>query len=102
MDWCRRVDRLTWQPDEWWVACEADCPTPFESTSERETAHQLYAAVEQLPQEGREVIHLHFYQALTINDTAEALGIAASTVKYRLRNALDALQRRTAELKPIT
>jgi DNA-directed RNA polymerase specialized sigma24 family protein len=36
---------------------------------------------------------------LSLNETAEALGIATSTVKYRLRDALDSLRARTNETK---
>jgi len=77
----------------------ADGPSPFESASGREAAHRLYALVEQLAEEQREVVHLHYYQALSLQETADALSIATSTVKYRLRNALDFLKLRLAEPK---
>ena len=54
----------------------------------------------------RETVHLHYYQGLTLQETAEAMGIAASTVKYRLRSALAQLERKLASepmaLKPST
>jgi RNA polymerase sigma factor (sigma-70 family) len=77
----------------------AEGPSPFESAAERELALQLYGRVEQLEDEQRVVIHLHYYQSLSIQETADALGVATSTVKYRLRHALDALQSRLAEPK---
>jgi DNA-directed RNA polymerase specialized sigma24 family protein len=40
---------------------------------------------------------LHYYQGLSIAETAEALGIATSTVKHRLREAIEFLKARTAE-----
>ena len=47
----------------------------------------------------REVVHLHYYQGLSLSETSEALGIATSTVKYRLREALDVLRSQTNEPK---
>jgi RNA polymerase sigma factor (sigma-70 family) len=54
----------------------------------------VYANVDALDPELRETIHLHYYQELTLQETADALGIAASTVKYRLRQALEQLQKK--------
>ena len=72
---------------------------PLESAAERETAQQLHALIAQLDDGQRDVVHLHYYQSLTLQETADALGIATSTVKYRLRNALDLLQARLTEPK---
>ena len=99
VDWRRQRNRLDPQSDDWWETCVADGPNPFEDAAARELAHQLYALVEQLDEGQREVVHLHYYQALSLQETAEALDIATSTVKYRLRNALEALQSRMAEPK---
>lgn len=94
VDWRRVNNRLDAQTDEWWQACAVEGPGPFENTAERETAQQLYHAVEQLSDEQRDVIHLHYYQSLSLQETADALNVATGTVKYRLRNALDLLQLR--------
>ena len=89
VDWRRPKNRFETQPEEWWLSCVADGPSPFEETAERELAHQLYRLVEELDDETRETVHLHYYQGLTIEETANALGIATSTVKYRVRRALE-------------
>ena len=99
VDWRRKGNRLHAQSDEWWEACEADGPSPFQNASERDAAHQLYAAVEELEEDQRATVHLHYYQGLTLQETADALNIATSTVKYRLRQALASLQSRLAEPK---
>ena len=99
VDWRRKGNRLDAQSDEWWEACVAEGSSPLESTCERDAAHQLYAAVEQLDDDQRVTIHLHYYQGLTLQETADALNIATSTVKYRLRQALASLQSRLAEPK---
>jgi len=99
VDWRRGNDRMEPQTDEWWTTCAADGLSPFEEATERETACQLYAAVDQLEETIRETVHLHYYQGLTIQETADALGIATSTVKYRIRNALDLIRARLPETK---
>ena len=99
VDWRRQRNRLDPQSDDWWETCAAAGPSPFESTAEREMAHQLYGVVEQLEANQREVVHLHYYQSLSLQDTADALGVATSTVKCRLRGALGLLQSRLAEPK---
>jgi len=99
VDWRRKGNRFDGQSDDWWETCESDEPSPFENAAEREIAHQLYALVEQLDEEQRQPVHLHYYQGLSLQETADALNIAKSTVKYRLRNALDFLRSQTAEPK---
>ncbi|MBI5384430.1 MAG: RNA polymerase sigma factor [Verrucomicrobia bacterium] len=96
-DWWRRKDPLESASDEWWEARAADSPSPFEDAAERELAARLYALVGQLDAEKREAVHLHYFQGLTLAETADALGVAASTVKYRLREALEFLRARMTE-----
>jgi len=107
VDWRRRRNFSESRGDEWWETCIADGPSPFEDAVERDLARRLYTAVERLDEPAREVIHLHYYQRLSLQETAEVLHVAISTVKYRLRGALDALRSHTAEprlpgLKPNT
>jgi RNA polymerase sigma-70 factor (ECF subfamily) len=92
VDWRRADHRAEAQPDEWWAACPAPGPGPAELAAQADLAHALYAAVDRLDPELRDAVHLHYYQGLSIQETADALGTAGSTVKYRLRNALDELQ----------
>ena len=99
VDWRRRRNSLEWQSDEWWQTCAAEGPSPFEDVAEKELAHRLYALVDQLEEGSKEAVHLHYYQGLSIKDTAEVLGVATSTVKYRLREALNFLRSQTAEPK---
>jgi|SRR5271170_421326 len=94
LDWRRKGSRLEPRGEEWWQECVADGPSPFEDAAGRESATRLHALVQQLDEEKREAVHLHYYQGLSLSETAEVLGIAASTVKYRLREALDFLKAR--------
>jgi RNA polymerase sigma-70 factor, ECF subfamily len=92
LDWRRANRRGEPQTDEWWSSCPAEGPTPAELVEHNDLACALYAAVDRLDPELRSTIHLRYYQGLTLQETAEALGTATSTVKYRLNNALDQLQ----------
>lgn len=94
VDWRRVKNRFDSQSDDWWLTCPADGPSPFEEAADRESVHQLYSLVERLEEPTRETVHLHYYQGLTIQETADALGIATSTVKYRLRGALDSIKQK--------
>ena len=88
VDW-RRADRRTeLRPDEWWALCAGDEPTPDEAFGRADLAATVFRSVDQLEPELRETVHLHYYQELTLRETADAQGIATSTVKYRLRQAL--------------
>jgi RNA polymerase sigma factor (sigma-70 family) len=59
-------------------------------------AARLHALVDGLPPDLRDTVHLHYYQELSLQETADALSVAASTVKYRLRQALAALEKNLA------
>jgi RNA polymerase sigma-70 factor (ECF subfamily) len=99
VDWRRIRNVIDYQTEQWWEMRAEEGPSPFESAAEREAAHQLYAAVEQLDEEARHAVHLHYYQGLSLKETAEVLNVATSTVKYRLREALNSLRTQTAEPK---
>ena len=93
VDW-RRTNRPTEsRSDEWWAACPASEPSPDEAAARSDLASTLYTSVDRLAPDLRDSVHLHYYQGLTLQETAEAMGVASSTVKYRLRQALDQLQR---------
>lgn len=93
LDWRRADRRAEAQSDEWWTACASDGPQPDELVLRADMGAVVYAAVDRLEPDLRDTVHLHYYQELTLQETADALGIAASTVKYRLRLALEALQK---------
>ena len=101
LDWRRQHHPTEFQSDEWWAGCAAPTSTPLEDTSGRDLARQLYGLVDQLEDATRQTVHLHYYQGLSIAETAEVLGIATSTVKYRLRTALDFLRPRLTETRPL-
>ena len=99
VDWRRRKNVSDIQTDEWWDTCVAQGPSPFEHATELDMARRLYAMVQQLEEGAKQVVHLHYYQGLYLKETAETLNIATSTVKYRLREALNLLRTSTVEPK---
>ena len=46
---------------------------PFQEVVRRDLAVHLYALVDQLDLETREVVHLHYYQELSLQETADVL-----------------------------
>jgi RNA polymerase sigma factor (sigma-70 family) len=91
VDWRRVAGRMETQPSEWWADRACLEPGPDERAVRNDLASVLYACVDELAPELRETVHLHYYQELTLQETAEAMGVATSTVKYRLRQALSEL-----------
>ncbi len=94
VDW-RRADRHA-EPrsDEWWAGCPAPEAPPDEIVARTDLAAAVYSSVDELEPDLRHSVQLHYYQDLTLQETAEVMGVAASTVKYRLRQALTELQQR--------
>ncbi len=57
----------------------------------------LSAAISQLSQEQRDVVHLFYGEDLSIDDIASVLGIPAGTVKSRLHHARESLKNHLGE-----
>ena len=93
VDWRRASRPFESRNDEWWLACSSPEPAPDEAAAQADLAAQVYSSVDQLEPELRDTLHLHYYQGLTIEQTAEVMGVATSTVKYRRRQALICLKR---------
>jgi RNA polymerase sigma-70 factor (ECF subfamily) len=95
IDWQRRSRHNTQsQTDLWWQEHVDKNPGPFVNLAERQLAQRLYKAVDQLDEEKKHVVHLHYYQGLSIRQTAKVLDVATSTVKYRLSEVLKILRAR--------
>ena len=69
---------------------------PDIALANQDMAAVVYRFVDELPPDQRETVHLHYYQGLTIKETADAMEVATSTVKYRLRQALDSIRNNLA------
>ncbi len=100
VDWLRAERRGVQVPDAWWLALPDASRGPDLVVADADDAAAAYAAVDRLEPALRETIHLHYYQGLTLDETATSLEIATSTVKYRVRQALAELQRGLAAGQP--
>ncbi len=93
LDWLRKNNVGTQScPEQWWQECIDQNPGPFANLAKRQLARRLYGIVDRLDEDKKHVIHLHYYQGLSIRQTAKVLGIATSTVKYRLREVFKILR----------
>jgi RNA polymerase sigma-70 factor, ECF subfamily len=96
VDWLRADRHVEERSPEWWAECPSSAAGPDELTAENDLAAAVYASVDKLEPDLRYTVHLHYYQGLTLDETAEVLGMATSTVKYRLRLAIKKLQQQLA------
>lgn len=94
VDWRRAAPAHEARSDAWWAALVAGGERPDHQAARADLAASVYAAVERLEPDLRLTVHLHYYQGLTLQETAEAMSVAASTIKYRLRQAIQELQTR--------
>jgi RNA polymerase sigma-70 factor (ECF subfamily) len=63
-----------------------------EKSAQNMEAQSLWEAVQRLDEAGRQVVDLRYFLALSVEETAEVLGVAAGTVKSRLHRALSRLR----------
>jgi len=92
IDWQRRNNGIQSHTDQWWQECIDNNPGPFANTAQRQIAKRLYKAVDQLDDGKKHIVHLHYYQGMSLRETAKVLDISTSTVKYRLREVLRILR----------
>jgi RNA polymerase sigma-70 factor (ECF subfamily) len=77
----------------------APTDVPLERLAREEHIRSLLAEVEALPDECREVIMLYYYQDVTYQEIADALGVSAATVNARLTKARKLLRERMTQLE---
>ncbi|MBQ5310712.1 MAG: sigma-70 family RNA polymerase sigma factor [Oscillospiraceae bacterium] len=60
--------------------------------ADSEKANELKAALEQLTEEQRDIIILHYYKGITLLKIAEMMGMTYKMVKYRHTTALEQMK----------
>src|SRR4051794_20132238 len=65
---------------------------PDEHASHKESAALLHASLKDLPQRQREALLLRYFEDLSVEDTATAMGCAVGTVKATVHQALRVLR----------
>jgi RNA polymerase sigma factor (sigma-70 family) len=68
-------------------------PTPTERLLQDEMTQAMKSEIQKLSFNSREIIILHFYTGLTLNEISETLGIPVGTCKSRLNTALNKLRK---------
>jgi RNA polymerase sigma-70 factor, ECF subfamily len=96
VDWRRADGHTEARSNEWWAGRPAQEALPDEIVEHADLAAAVYGSVDEIEPDLRHTVQLHYYQDLTLQETADALGVATSTIKYRLRQALAELQKRLA------
>ena len=71
-----------------------DPETPERALSAFEERRRLQRALEELPDDQREVVLLRLEQELSLEEIGEITGVGRETVKSRLRYAMDKLRAR--------
>ena len=75
-----------------------DSSTPSRVAIFREQAEAIRAALQQLPDDLRDVVRLRLFDQLTLEDIAERLGIGESAVRHRFRKGAEEYERRLRAL----
>lgn len=67
------------------------CPsgTPEEAAMRRESAEQLLLSMNQMTPRRREVLELKYFQGMTLESIASALGVSTTTIEREHRSALE-------------
>jgi len=79
---------------------DADCPSGFDLTIQRERHEQLSGAMQQLTMEYREALELRFLEEMSLEEIATVAGAPLSTVKSRIYRGLSALERSWKGARP--
>lgn len=96
--WLRSAAGLRWRDLR---PSPAPIPTPESLLRASETSHCLRAALQALPARQRDVIHLVFYEELTVEEAARVLGISLGSARTHYHRGKAGLQTRLArEVKP--
>ncbi|MBI4230229.1 MAG: RNA polymerase sigma factor [Planctomycetes bacterium] len=78
------------------AATTAHVQAPGDAMEKREERERIEACVRALPEEECDAILLHYYEGLSQEETAAALGTSLPTAKWRIHQGLDRLREKMA------
>ncbi|HEX4963555.1 MAG TPA: RNA polymerase sigma factor [Thermoanaerobaculia bacterium] len=93
--WLRSMAGLRWRDGH---PSPPPLPTPESLLGAAETSRSLRAALQTLPGRQREVLHLVFYQDLTVEEAARVLGISLGSARTHYHRGKGGLQQRLGHL----
>ena len=96
VDWQRKGKLPVVSKDQWWDVASDDCE-PVDKVVASQESIRVYELVERLDDDSRQLVHLHYYEKLSLAETALVLNVPVSTLKYRLRKTLDKLKKQIKE-----
>ncbi|MHC4574762.1 MAG: RNA polymerase sigma factor [Planctomycetota bacterium] len=73
VDWRRREEPVVPQTNAWWQERVDHNPSPFKRAEDKQLAEQLYGLVDRLSENEKQIVHLRFYQGLSLRDAAYVL-----------------------------
>ena len=73
--------------------------SPGRVAADREVAALMQAALDAVPEEGREVVRLRLFEDLSMEEVAARSGLGVEAVRYRFRHGLDAYRRALRRLR---
>ena len=100
---CKRFYRLAWNrhkgeiSEEDFLKIEADSGHPETECLQKETERKILQAVLELPLKYRDVIHLFYYEEMSVKEIAEVLHRQESTVTSQLTRARGILKKNLGE-----
>jgi RNA polymerase sigma-70 factor, ECF subfamily len=97
VDWLRQHRPAIARSEHWWRELPGDFPSPLQAAATDERLRALWEQVDKLPEEERQVVQLYYGQQLTLVESGEVIDMPLSTLKLRLRSALDRLRLRLKE-----
>jgi RNA polymerase sigma-70 factor (ECF subfamily) len=75
-------------------------PSPSSAVAQGDARGAMLFALRRIPIELQIAVELHYWEELTTNELADALGVPQGTVKSRLRRAKELLRERLGETAP--
>jgi RNA polymerase sigma-70 factor (ECF subfamily) len=88
LDHCRKEGRMRPLENAFLDEARAAGPSPAAEAERSDTAEQVFAVVEALPPNQREVVRLKFQNDLSYKEIAEATGLSVSNVGFLIHTAL--------------